>query len=504
MIWPRLLRFVAGKRMMNQQFIRVECEKCHAKGQAPRSAVGKRVRCSSCGNTVVVRQVAVDHAGAARSPRVPAVAGPVPTSETVSASKPSAAESVRRHPRGVLSNLKRRVTALNVKREIAALQAQLDAKLTAAGAKSLKDVAAGLDVAEEQSLLERIAAEIQSREERLEDLAGAKGTSSVAKQLRREIADRRKQTDELHLQIGEKALAAGSLDEGSRRKLSNLQSLVEERTAVLRELQPVAATEARVRTTRSTPPPNQRRSGRKLLVWVVMIVPFAALIIGGYWAYQSLANPPMSSFVIGKWEAANGSEVVEYFGDGTITIDLKENDTVVTGRYEFLEANRVRVELGGLYALGGPRVITLTRSGNELLVTDWNDQTTNYHRYEAGATKETAKSRPVFSAGDLEQTKRWAEAEIAKLDAIRARGNEPQHEKAEKDFAQTLAPFAGQDVTWDFNVQRVKRDAVVLGTVFHVSDQPHRQCLEVCSSSPRRLPIDRIGRSTRLIRRHVN
>ncbi|MBP7274822.1 MAG: hypothetical protein KBA51_01305 [Kiritimatiellae bacterium] len=68
--------------------------------------------------------------------------------------------------------------------------------------------------------------------------------------------------------------------------------------------------------------------------------------------------------IAGKWSKIGDTEKMEFFKDGTITIATKSENLV--GKYSFIDKDRIRVELGGVRALGGPFVASVSFSGDEL------------------------------------------------------------------------------------------------------------------------------------------
>jgi hypothetical protein len=55
-------------------------------------------------------------------------------------------------------------------------------------------------------------------------------------------------------------------------------------------------------------------------------------------------------------------------------------DLPLSGKYTFVDRNRIKVELGGLGALPGPQVYTYSVSGDELTLTDAEGKESRYRR----------------------------------------------------------------------------------------------------------------------------
>jgi len=85
------------------------------------------------------------------------------------------------------------------------------------------------------------------------------------------------------------------------------------------------------------------------------------------------------SAVLGQWKEVSGTEVIEFFRDGTITI-LDQSGASMGGNYKWIEGNRMRIELSGLGALMGPMVATVTVSGSELRLAMQNGEVWKYRR----------------------------------------------------------------------------------------------------------------------------
>lgn len=82
--------------------------------------------------------------------------------------------------------------------------------------------------------------------------------------------------------------------------------------------------------------------------------------------------------IVGKWSEISGTEKMELFKDGTITVADKGMN--MGGKYTFVDKDRIRVELGGLGALAGPFVATVSISGDELTWTMPEGKVSKYRR----------------------------------------------------------------------------------------------------------------------------
>ena len=84
------------------------------------------------------------------------------------------------------------------------------------------------------------------------------------------------------------------------------------------------------------------------------------------------------SAVVGKWEEIGGTETIEFFKEGTITV--VQGKLVVSGNYEFVDDKKIRIEFGGLYGLDGPQVCEISVSKDKLTLTEPNGDVTRYQR----------------------------------------------------------------------------------------------------------------------------
>ena len=68
------------------------------------------------------------------------------------------------------------------------------------------------------------------------------------------------------------------------------------------------------------------------------------------------------SAIVGRWQQTNGGDVMEFFKDGTMSV--QSGGMNLGGKYTFVENQRVKIELGGLGALTGPSVANTEISGD--------------------------------------------------------------------------------------------------------------------------------------------
>ncbi|NSW52546.1 MAG: hypothetical protein HPY85_08600 [Anaerolineae bacterium] len=73
-----------------------------------------------------------------------------------------------------------------------------------------------------------------------------------------------------------------------------------------------------------------------------------------------------SSKIVGSWVDADGV-VYEFFKDGTVTIDSW--GITISGTYEFIDKDTLKMNLDGLWGIGGATVFDVEFSGKQLLLT---------------------------------------------------------------------------------------------------------------------------------------
>lgn len=88
--------------------------------------------------------------------------------------------------------------------------------------------------------------------------------------------------------------------------------------------------------------------------------------------------------VLGKWGTVDGSAKIELFKDGNITIAEKgvstEKYLLVSGKYSFLDKDKIKIDLDGYQQIGGPTIITVSFSGEEMAWTYPNGEVLKYQR----------------------------------------------------------------------------------------------------------------------------
>lgn len=82
--------------------------------------------------------------------------------------------------------------------------------------------------------------------------------------------------------------------------------------------------------------------------------------------------------VIGKWKEVSGTETIEFFKDGTITI--VDKGMSMSGNYKFIDNEHIRMDLGGLGALMGPIISKVSFTNDELVMITEKGKEYKYQR----------------------------------------------------------------------------------------------------------------------------
>src|SRR5437899_2199112 len=85
------------------------------------------------------------------------------------------------------------------------------------------------------------------------------------------------------------------------------------------------------------------------------------------------------SSIVGKWQEIGGTETLEFFKDGTLSVVNK--GTAITGKYSFLDDTRIKLEIGGIVgALAGSQIVTVSIADGELSLTDQKGKVSRYRK----------------------------------------------------------------------------------------------------------------------------
>jgi len=81
--------------------------------------------------------------------------------------------------------------------------------------------------------------------------------------------------------------------------------------------------------------------------------------------------------IVGKWKEVGGTQTIEFFKDGTVTV-VDKGEPTLPGDYRFLDDNRIRMNL----ALFGPIIAEVSSSRDEITLTNPFGEVEKYRRAE--------------------------------------------------------------------------------------------------------------------------
>jgi hypothetical protein len=101
-----------------------------------------------------------------------------------------------------------------------------------------------------------------------------------------------------------------------------------------------------------------QENSKRLLNWLAVVLTLSILV--------SCSSKPENA-IVGKWSEIGGTETMEFFKDGTVSV--VDKGMTMEGSYKFVEKDSIKLELGGLGALVGPIVAKVSIKGDELIFT---------------------------------------------------------------------------------------------------------------------------------------
>src|SRR5215813_12455888 len=115
----------------------------------------------------------------------------------------------------------------------------------------------------------------------------------------------------------------------------------------------------------------------KKIIASLVVISVAALLISCSQKSSSSADSP----IVGKWQQMGGdSGIFEFFKDGTVR--AISGTISASGKYSFLETDRMKIELSGV-GVGvppGPLLVRVSMSGDDLSLTDEKGEVSKYKR----------------------------------------------------------------------------------------------------------------------------
>jgi type IV pilus assembly protein PilA len=107
-------------------------------------------------------------------------------------------------------------------------------------------------------------------------------------------------------------------------------------------------------------------------------------------------SPDLSESILGSWKDVSSDEYIEFFEDGTLTIQADRGPG--SGTYTLLEDQRIIVELGGLYALAGPLIMRVNVEDDVLTFTDTKGDVDVFRRYDAQTRTVSPSENPAMAS----------------------------------------------------------------------------------------------------------
>ena len=103
-------------------------------------------------------------------------------------------------------------------------------------------------------------------------------------------------------------------------------------------------------------------------------VVFAAVVLGVAFARAEGPKPT----VVGTWEEVSGAGIIEFSPRGTVLIGTREG--ALSGRYDFVDAGTIRIQLDGAAAAFGPFIVPAKVSQDDLALSDEQGNVTRFRR----------------------------------------------------------------------------------------------------------------------------
>lgn len=107
------------------------------------------------------------------------------------------------------------------------------------------------------------------------------------------------------------------------------------------------------------------------------------LVFLGLWLTACSDSPEEK--IVGKWQVADTTEgnVLEFYQDGTVTFEEAITGVSINGDYSFLNEEKVKIELGGILAIAGPAIYTISFSDDRMTLESQNGgDVTSYDKVE--------------------------------------------------------------------------------------------------------------------------
>ena len=108
---------------------------------------------------------------------------------------------------------------------------------------------------------------------------------------------------------------------------------------------------------------------------------FLCLLFVGGWLAACSDKPEEK--IVGRWHAVDTAEgnVLEFFQGGTVSFQEAITGIAINGDYEFLNEDRLKIELGGILAIAGASIYKVSFADDQLMLAAQNgDDVLTYER----------------------------------------------------------------------------------------------------------------------------
>ena len=112
-------------------------------------------------------------------------------------------------------------------------------------------------------------------------------------------------------------------------------------------------------------------------------VQWLGMIFFSLWLVACSESPQEQ--IIGKWRVAETTDgnVLEFYKDGTVTMQEAITGVSVNGDYSFLNDEKLKIELGGILAIAGAGIYTVSFTDDRMSLKSQNaDDFTAYQKVE--------------------------------------------------------------------------------------------------------------------------
>lgn len=103
----------------------------------------------------------------------------------------------------------------------------------------------------------------------------------------------------------------------------------------------------------------------------------------GLWLVACSESPQEQ--IVGKWRVADTTDgnVLEFYKDGTVTMEEAITGVSVNGEYSFLNDEKLKIELGGILAITGAAIYTVSFANDRMTLESQNGgDVTAYQKVE--------------------------------------------------------------------------------------------------------------------------